>query len=104
MAANIYTLLIEEHTADFQRRLTTLSLGEYIDVEMKKLKRIDTELNSLERKKLETQAKYHSDLKVLDALIIETQKSCKHRITRREGDPSGGNDSFIECDHCGKHL
>jgi hypothetical protein len=34
--------------------------------------------------------------------VTELQKECKHRQRTYYGDPAGGNDSFHECNDCGK--
>ncbi len=38
----------------------------------------------------------------LDQLEASIQEECKHWFTTYHGDPSGGSDSFDECQICGK--
>lgn len=40
----------------------------------------------------------------LKIILKEAQAKCNHPRTTYHPDPSGNNDSYIECDVCGKEL
>lgn len=39
-----------------------------------------------------------------DKKLAAIHKRCRHWTITRHGDPSGGSDSYYECDICGKDL
>ena len=47
---------------------------------------------------------YKAKKDFLKEKLREEQKKCKHSKTTFHPDPSGNNDSFTECDVCGKEI
>lgn len=47
---------------------------------------------------------YEANLRELDGYIQITQKQCPHWLTKRHRDPSGGSDSWTECELCGAEI
>jgi hypothetical protein len=41
---------------------------------------------------------------LLKEKLREAQKKCDHPVTTYHPDPSGNNDSYTECDVCGKEI
>jgi hypothetical protein len=48
--------------------------------------------------------KYDKTVKELKGCIKDWQKKCEHWSKTYHPDPSGNNDSFYECNICGKEL
>ncbi len=48
--------------------------------------------------------KFSDDLSILESELLKAQETCSHKQTRYCPDPSGNNDSYTECDWCGKGI
>lgn len=51
---------------------------------------------------LEVQRKADARIKNLEKKLTQLQNTCSHSKTTFHSDPSGNNDSFLECEICGK--
>ena len=49
-------------------------------------------------------AEYKAKRDALKQTLREAQAVCKHEKTTYHPDPSGNNDSYTECDVCGKEV
>lgn len=49
-------------------------------------------------------ARHARVMKRLDQRLALCQASCPHKVCGFVPDPSGNNDSYYECDHCGAHI
>lgn len=72
---------------------------------VKELQRINYIRNSrslINENKIKAKEEYEMKCKNLNTEMTELQKNCKHETQSYNGDPSGGRDSFYECDICGR--
>lgn len=61
-------------------------------------------IQDLVREKDKARQSFEQTIKDLDTGIKNVQANCKHQHTTYHPDPSGNNDSHIECCICGKIL
>lgn len=47
---------------------------------------------------------FEAKREILRQELRAAQKICKHEHTTYHPDPSGNNDSYTECDVCGKYI
>lgn len=52
----------------------------------------------------ELDAEYKAKKDILKSILRTAQDKCKHEKTTYHSDPSGNNDSYTECDVCGKEV
>ena len=52
----------------------------------------------------EENKRHEEAIKLLKARLCQFQKTCKHKHTWYQGDPSGGHDSCTTCTDCDKVL
>lgn len=91
----------------FQRLITDYQgddLPAYLAAKMSNIRQIKTEVSSIKNRMADAKKKHEVIIEQLRIDLCEVQKSCPHLSTTYYGDPSGGNDSFNECDHCGTYL
>jgi hypothetical protein len=68
------------------------------------LQDIDSRLTKICRERDEFKKTCSRKLDEFDRLRHEIQLNCPHYLTTRHADPSGGSDSWNECNLCGKDL
>ncbi len=56
----------------------------------------------LRRESFEAETEYKTAVKAREQRLRNVQVDCPHYETTYHGDPSGGSDSFTQCDWCGK--
>jgi sugar-specific transcriptional regulator TrmB len=57
---------------------------------------------ALHKEILKEQEKFKEKIERIQKKIEILQKKCRHKKSTYHGDPSGGSDSFYECDDCKK--
>lgn len=68
----------------------------------KRVGKIIKRVNDLKRKKQSLKEYYEK--KLLEIEDEENKIGCQHEIKTHYCDPSGGSDSFDQCDICGKEI
>jgi len=48
--------------------------------------------------------KYKAKKEILKQKLLEEQEKCPHKSITFHPDPSGNNDSYYECNRCGKEI
>lgn len=61
-------------------------------------------MNNLQIKIESVEKEFKAEMHLLKIEKEKIQSSCDHTLLSYHGDPSGGRDSYMECDICGKHL
>ena len=75
--------------------------SEHIATIVSKYINMTSELNKLKNELLKNEADFISRKRVIEDKIEKIRLDCRHPTVSRYSDPSGGNDSFHECDVCG---
>lgn len=88
--------LVSEYTGD--------DLAGYLAEQLSYISKTKSSIASINKKIDEARKQYEQKKLDLNQELRETQKKCRHLSRTYHGDPSGNNDSFYECDHCGKEL
>lgn len=65
---------------------------------------IKTSVQEIEKKLSAESARHEKRVKKLRTELWSIQKQCPHNLTHYEPDPSGNNDSTMECLVCGKEA
>jgi len=82
-----------------------MSLEDYIADQLDKVKSIHSNIRSYDIAIDKLKKKYEDYYKRLEKdILVANRNKCEHLIKTRHYDPSGGSDSFTECDICGKEL
>lgn len=90
--AQLIKQLIDEYEGD--------DLTAYIADELSRMQAIRDELRRIARSRQKLIDDHNNDLENLEAAELDIQRTCPHRRTSWHGDPSGNNDSFVECEDC----
>lgn len=78
--------------------------AEYIYKNLKDIEHVVTSMKGL-NKEVEAECKRHEvSVKEIKGKIAALQQYCHHWSRTYHPDPSGNNDSFYECDVCGKYM
>lgn len=76
----------------------------YIYKKLKENEDITSSIKSA-NKEIEAECKKHeTTIKEIKLKITTLQKKCAHWSKTYHPDPSGNNDSYYECESCGKYL
>lgn len=65
---------------------------------------IRTEVRALEDGLRTALTRYQQRVRVLDSRLVAVRKECPHSEVTHHADPSGNNDSTVECLVCGKEA
>ena len=65
---------------------------------------ISQKIYKLQEKLVKEQFAYEKKIKKIKTEIFEIMKNCPHNKISFHSDPSGNNDSFMECSICGKEA
>ncbi|KKK98382.1 hypothetical protein LCGC14_2643290 [marine sediment metagenome] len=68
------------------------------------VKEIRNELAVIEKARARIERQYETTLKMLDEDLAALRTKCPHLETTYHPDASGNNDSWNECNLCGKEL
>lgn len=90
--------IIDDYTGDKK------DLASHITTEYKKYEDITRKINNLESEKARLNKQHKESIKKIEIDIFEVRKTCNHIDRSFYGDPSGGHDSYYECNICGKEL
>lgn len=97
LIAKVLATNTDEHSTDDERAAAIADALAIQDDIRKRLRRVRDERSDIE-------AEYKADLIRLDQERDEIRRSCPHFTSTYHGDPSGGRDSWTECDDCGAEL
>jgi len=79
-------------------------IAEYLHAQLKLVEDIKSGIAATNKLMQTEQMNYDKKIKDLKATIKEWQKKCQHWTRTYHPDPSGNNDSFYECNICGKEF
>jgi len=81
-----------------------VSLADYLTIHLVCIRQIKEDLAVIQRHRDMEMGHHIDNVKGFDKEVKKIQDKCKHLSTQRHSDPSGNNDSFTECRHCGKVI
>jgi hypothetical protein len=84
------------------RKPVATELGTWISGELGRLSAVDRRVIYNRTRRDEAKREFDARIKKLDEESIEIREACPHYSTTHHPDPSGGSDSYSQCDHCGK--
>ena len=96
--------IIEELVKRYNNTETsqTESLSSWLASQLELIDNILWGIQSINKKRLEAKRTYHESLLAIDKEEMDIQKKCLHLDSTYHSDPSGGSDSFSQCNICGK--
>lgn len=80
------------------------NIAEHLYTKLKLVETIESSIKDLKTLIEDEEAKYEKRIKEIKTCIKDWQETCKHWSKTFHPDPSGNNDSFHECNICGKEL
>jgi hypothetical protein len=92
----LYKHLIDEYKGD--------DLAGHLAHQMQHIRETKASIASIKKEKQMEMERHEKAMKDLDAKIKGVQGICRHLARTYYPDPSGNNDSYYECDHCGRSL
>jgi uncharacterized coiled-coil DUF342 family protein len=86
---------------EFSKYETT---AEYFARNLIRIEEIQSKIRSLEKEKCKAKADFDIKIDIINSQIKSIKEECVHELTTYYPDASGNNDSFYECDICGKEI
>jgi hypothetical protein len=79
-------------------------LAKYVSKTITDINYIDVTMTAYKKQIINIEKEASKQIKEIQTLIVKLQNKCPHLLTQYYPDPSGGNDSSIECEICGAEL
>lgn len=72
--------------------------------EICQIEAIESKLSELDKIKKAEMCRHSKAIQSIIAKRNDVENQCGHKVTKFYGDPSGGNDTWTQCQICGKSV